>query len=520
MSGSQERDWSEALQELERRQKFSVQMGGSDKIKRQHDNGKLTVRERVAGLVDPGSFVEVGALAGTAEYDEQGQLKNVVPSNVVIGRAKLDDRPVVVIGDDFTVRGGANDGAVGDKMIFAEQMAFDLRVPMVRLVDGTGGGGSVKNIEKLGHTLLPKMKIWSWIARNLSHVPVVSLALGSVAGQGAARVSGSHYSVMVKDTSQLFIAGPPVVERIGQNFTKNELGGSKIHTRNGVVDDEVETEEQAFAAARRFLSYLPNCAQEVAPRAERAAQMPDQSWLRAAIPKDPRKVYKIRPIVESLFDPGSVMEIGRNWGKAIVSGLARIDGWSVVFVASNPYHYGGAWDRHTSEKFTRLVDLAELFRLPVVHLVDVPGFQIGIDAEKDGVMRAGVRALTAVSQATVPWFSLIMRKAFGVAAGGHQNSNRFNFRYAWPSAQWGSLPIEGGLDVAYRAEIEAAPDPQAKRSEIEARVRSMTSPFRSAEAFVIEDIIDPVDTRARLVEFAQLSAKFRQPREYSVGFRP
>jgi acetyl-CoA carboxylase carboxyltransferase component len=153
-------------------------------------------------------------------------------------------------------------------------------------------------------------------------------------------------------------------------------------------------------------------------------------------------------------------------------------------------------------------------------MVDIAGFQIGLEAEKDGVMRAGVRALTAVAQATVPWFSLIMRRAFGVAAGGHQNSSRFNFRYAWPSAQWGSLPIEGGLEVAYRAEIEAAPDPQAKRAEIEARVRSLTSPFRSAEAFVIEDIIDPAQTRQRLEEFARLSAPLRTPGETRVGYRP
>ncbi len=512
--------WTAELNELVQRKKFSLEMGGADKIKRQNDNGKLTVRERVKRLVDVESFVEVGGLAGSGEYDESGHLKKVVPSNVVMGRARLDGKPLVVIGDDFTVRGGANDGAVGDKMIFAEQMAYDLRIPIVRMIDGTGGGGSVKNIEKMGYALLPKMKIWSYVARNLSHVPVVSLALGSVAGQGAARVSGSHYSVMVKNTSQLFIAGPPVVAKIGQNLDKNQLGGSAIHTRNGVVDDEVASEEDAFLAARKFLSYLPPSSDEVAPRSAAPISVADQTWLRECIPHDPRKVYKIRPIIDSLFDEGSILEIGKYWGKAIVSGLARIDGWPVVFVASNPYHYGGGWDRHTAEKFIRLVDLAELFRLPVVNLVDIPGFQIGLAAEKDGVMRAGVRALTAVSQATVPWFSLIMRRAFGVAAGGHQNSSRFNFRYAWPSAQWGSLPIEGGLDVAYRSEIEAAEDPVQKRIEIEERVRGLTSPFRSAEAFVIEDIIDPGDTRERLVEFATLSAKFRRPREFAVGVRP
>ena len=512
--------WTQELDELARRKEFSLGMGGAEKVKRQHDAGKLDIRQRIERLVDGGSFVEVGGLAGSGEYDEQGRLVHVMPSNVIMGRAALGSKNVVVVGDDFTVRGGANDGAVGDKMIYAEQMAFDLRIPLVRLIDGTGGGGSVKNIEKMGHAQLPKMKIWAYVARNLAQVPVVSLALGSVAGQGAARVAGSHYSVMVKDTSQLFIAGPPVVAKIGQNLGKNELGGSAIHTRNGVVDDEVSSEDEAFAAARRFLSYLPASVHELAPRGEVPAVAAEQDWLRTAIPKDTRKVYKIRPILDTLFDPGSVFEIGRHWGKAIVGGLARVDGWPVLFVASNPYHYGGGWDRHTAEKFTRLVDLAETFHLPVVNMVDIAGFQIGLEAEKDGVMRAGVRALTAVAQSTVPWFSLIMRRAFGVAAGGHQNSSRFNFRYAWPSAQWGSLPIEGGLEVAYRSEIEAAADPEAKRAEIEERVRALTSPFRSAEAFVIEDIIDPACTRARLVEFANLAAPLRQPGMVATGYRP
>lgn len=512
--------WESELEELSLRKQLALNMGGADKVQRQHHAGKLTVRERVAGLTDPDSFVEVGMLAGTGRYDENGKLLDVTPSNVVMGRARIHDKPVVVVGDDFTVRGGANDGAIGDKMIFAEQMAYDLRIPLVRLVDGTGGGGSVKNIEKMGHALLPKMKIWAYVARNLAQVPVVSLALGSVAGQGAARVSGSHFSVMVKNTSQLFIAGPPVVSRIGQHLEKNELGGSQIHTRNGVVDDEAESEQEAFALARRFLSYLPPSVHEVAHQGPLPPDQQDQSWLREAIPKDTRKVYKIRPIIETLVDKDSFMEIGRRWGSGIVAGLARLNGWPVVIAASNPYHYGGGWDRHTADKFTRLIDLAQTFHLPVVNLVDIAGFQIGLDAEQDGVMRAGVRALTAVAQSTVPWFSLIIRRAYGVAGGGHQNSSRFNFRYAWPSAQWGSLPIEGGLEVAYRSEIEASPDPEAKRAEIEAKIRGLISPFRSAEAFVIEDIIDPALTRKALLEFAEISAPLRQPGLSAFPYRP
>lgn len=512
--------WEKELRELSLRKELAARMGGEEKVRRHREGGKLPVRERIAKMVDADSFREVGALAGSGTYDEQGRLTDLIPSNLLIGRARVQGRPVVVAADDFTVRGGANDGAVGDKLVEAERMAQDLRLPLLRMVDGTGGGGSVRNVEIKGHTLLPKLRMWPLMAQNLATVPVVSLALGSVAGLGAARVAASHYSVMVRDTSQLFIAGPPVVARLGQKLEKNELGGSDIHTRNGVVDDEADTEEAAFAMARRFLSYLPRSVHELAPRGEPGRGAADQEWLRAAVPTDTRAVYKMRPIVEALVDQGSFMEIGRRWGRAVITGLARIDGWPVVVFASDPYHYGGGWDGPAAEKFTRLLDLAETFHLPVVNLVDVPGFQIGLQAEKTGAMRYGVRALTAVAQSTVPWCSIIVRKAFGVAAGGHQSAGRFNFRYAWPSAQWGSLPVEGGLEVAYKAEIEAAADPEAKMAEIEARVRSLTSPFRSAEAFVVEDIIDPAATREALEEFVTLTAPLRETGPRAFGYRP
>lgn len=212
--------WQPEVDEIAYRHALAAKMGGDDKVARHNAAGKLTVRERISACTDPDSFTEVGSLTGSGQYDSLGRLVEFTPSNLVMGRARIGGRPVVVVGDDFTVRGGANDGAVGDKLIFAEKMAHDLRLPMVRLVDGTGGGGSVRNIETKGYTSVPTMKVWSQVVENLSTVPVVSLALGSVAGMGAARVASSHYSVMVKGTAQLFNAGPPVVARIGQNVTK------------------------------------------------------------------------------------------------------------------------------------------------------------------------------------------------------------------------------------------------------------------------------------------------------------
>ena len=513
--------WEKELEELAARKALAAQMGGAEKVGRHKALGKLTVRERVDALVDPGSFHEIGSIAGKASYDAEGNIAGFVPANLVIGRARLDGRPVAVAGDDFTVRGGAADAAIRGKLVTVERMALDLRIPIVRLVDGTGGGGSVKSIEIEGRTLLPTVAMWQLCVDNLSQVPVVALALGSVAGLGAARVAASHYSVIVKGTAQMFVAGPPVVARVGETLEKNELGGSEIHTRNGAIDDEAASEAEAFAMTRRFLSYLPSSVHELPARsAPKDDPKRRPEWLIGAIPRDQRKVYKMRPIVEALVDEGTFFEIGRRWGKSVIAGLARLDGWPVAVMASDPYHYGGAWTADACDKVIRLVDLAQTFHLPVVHLADVPGFLIGREAEEAATIRHGARAMQAVFQATVPWCAILVRKVYGVAGAAHMNSSRFCMRYAWPSGDWGSLPIAGGLEAAYKAELEAAPDSKAKLAEIEARLEKLRSPFRSAESFIVEEIIDPRDTRAILTEFANLAAPLRTPGPPSFGYRP
>jgi acetyl-CoA carboxylase carboxyltransferase component len=338
---------------------------------------------------------------------------------------------------------------------------------------------------------------------------------------GAARVCASHYSMMVRGTSQLFAAGPPVVARIGQVVTKEELGGSAVHAKNGTIDDEVADEATAFARARRFLSYLPSSVHELPARSD-ATDPPSRRTesLLEAVPREDRKVYKMRPIVEAVFDAGSFFEMGKAWGKSVITGLARLDGWPVAVLASDPYYYAGAWTPDACRKAIRLVDLAETFRLPVVHLVDIPGFLIGKDAESAGVMRHGTQALAAVRQSTVPWCAVIVRKAFGMAALSQRNGSEAFQRFAWPSARWGSLPIAGGVDAAYRAVIEASPDPAGKRAEIEARLEKFVSPIRTAEAFGVEELIDPRATREHLCRFANLVAPLREPQPGRFRYRP
>jgi len=513
--------WKDEIEELRWREALAREMGGPEKVQRQHKAGRLTVRERLEALLDTGSFREIGTIAGRAEYDEDGTLAGFTPSNLLYGRGRVDGRPVVVSADDFTVRGGAADASIHAKQIAAEAMANELRIPMVRLVEGTGGGGSVKSIETDGYTYVPANPGWEWVIANLATVPVVALALGPVAGLGAARAVTSHYSVMVKGLSQLFVAGPPVVAGVGEEVDKEELGGSAIHTRNGAIDDEAESEEEAFERVRRFLSYLPQSVHELPPRTEPEDDpQRREEWLIEAVPRQRRKVYKMRSIVEAVVDRGSFFEIGRHWGRSTITGLARLDGWPVAVLAGDPYHYGGAWTANAAQKVMRFVDLAETFHLPVVHLVDNPGFLVGTAGEKAATIRHGARALAAIYQATVPWCSVVVRKVFGVAGAGHSNHARYQHRYAWPSGDWGSLPVEGGIEAAYKADIAAAPDPEARRAEIEATLDRVRSPFRTAERFGVEELIDPRDTRPLLCEFANLAAPLRTPGAAGFGPRP
>ncbi|WP_375308152.1 carboxyl transferase domain-containing protein [Bradyrhizobium sp. A11] len=508
-------NWKPELDELARREAFAREMGGVDKVKRQHDQGRLTVRERIDKLTDKGSFHEIGAVSGVGEYDAGGELQKLTPANCVFGRARVDGRPLVVVGDDFTVRGGSADASISAKPLMAEEMAHDLRLPIVRIIEGSGGGGSVKTIETKGAANLPGgiggTRWYRFTTENLSRVPVVALGLGSVAGLGAARLAASHYSVMTRK-SAMFVAGPPVVKALGQDLSKEELGGADIQTRAGAIDHAVDTEEEAFACARRFLSYLPSSVYELPPTLP-CTDNPERSdeALMNAVPRNRKQVYKIRPIIESVVDRGSFFEVARNFGKPIIVGLARLEGRAVMVLASDSFHYGGSWTADACQKVVRWVDFAETFHLPIVYLMDCPGFMIGLDAEKAATIRHGVRAMAAVNQTTVPWCTVILRNAFGVAGVVHQPADRFSIRYAWPSAYWGSLPLEGGIEAAYRADIDAAEDKAAKLEEIQQRLNKLRSPFRSAEKFWVEEIIDPRKTRSLLCEFARLAEPLRKP---------
>jgi acetyl-CoA carboxylase carboxyltransferase component len=228
----------------------------------------------------------------------------------------------------------------------------------------------------------------------------------------------------------------------------------------------------------------------------------------------------MRRIIASLTDKDSFFEMGALFGRSIVTGFARLDGWPVAVMAGDPLFEGGAWTADACSKIIRFVDMAQTFHLPIVHLVDCPGFAVGLRAESNAVIRWGVRALSAINQTTVPWCSVIVRNCYGVGGLGHQPVGRLCLRYAWPSASWGSLPLEGGIEAAYRAEIDASDDPQAKLKEIEDRLNRLRSPYRTAEAFWVDEIVDPRETRRLLCDFANLAAPLRTPEASAFGMRP
>ena len=496
--------WQKEIEELEKRHEMARGMGGPEGIARQHLQGKLTVRERIEAFVDPGSLREFMALSGSGAY-ENGSLVSFTPKASVDGFCTLDGRKVVFSAGDFTVRGGSGGGSHGGlgMEMAANRRALEWRVPYIRLLDAAGG--SVRSFEEMGRTYLPDGNVWSAIdAQLLRFIPVVSAVMGSVAGLPAVNACITHFNLMVKGTSQLFPGGPPVVKAaLGYDVTKEDLGGYQMHARvSGVIDNLAESEEEAFAMIRRFLGYLPPNVWEMAPRGD-ATDAPGrrEESLLSVIPRDRRRAYDAHKIVNAIVDRNSFFEIAPLYGRTRITGLARLSGYPVGVMANNPM-FGASTDVAGGEKVTRLIQLCDTFHLPIVSFADEPGFMVGLDSEKRGIERAGARMVIVTCDSQMPWATVVVGQLYGVAGQcQHRPSGMFQ-RYAWPSARWGSMHIEGGAAAAYRREIEAADDPEAKRQEVEARLQAIASPFRTAEA-TGQDIIDPRDTRALLCEFVE-----------------
>ncbi|SDV48900.1 acyl-CoA carboxylase subunit beta [Chitinasiproducens palmae] len=496
--------WSHEVEELARRHAWAELLGGTEAVHRHHAKGRLTIRERIAALVDAESFQEVGKLAGHAiAPDDDG--RTVAPAPYVMGLARIAGRDVAVGGEDFTIRGGvswAGDRRKGGQGGFVEDLAYEYRLPLVNLIDGSGG--SVKGALSRGHTVFPGVHGFERSVALLGRVPVVSAVLGAAAGGPAGRAVLSHFSVMVRRQSQVFCTGPAVVARsLGTEPDRETLGGSRVAVDTaGTIDCAVDTEEEAFEVVRRFLSYMPQHTGALPPSLpplDPPARRDDR--LLDIVPRDRRRPYDMRALVAMVVDDGSMFEPQPTHGAALICALARLGGHVVGIIANNPQRGGGALDVTAARKQQRFVELCETFHIPLIFFVDMPGFMVGVQAERDGTLRAGMEAVAAGVRARVPKITLVIRKCYGMGGMATTEKNGLGLKLAWPSAEWGSLPVEGGVDVAFRREIAGAADPAARRAELEAQLRELASPWATAQAFGVEDIIDPRDTRRYLCRF-------------------
>ncbi len=504
-------------------------------VVRQRQRGKLNCRERITLLLDAGSFREVGSLAGFASYDEQGTISDFTPANHVGGIGKIASRSSIVCADDFTSRGGHADGAIGQKSRYLDELSVEMRVPAIRLLDGSSGGGSVATMVPKqesspdtsvqestgaiqagrprvtggGGSFLPAHLGSTLYTKQLGTVPVVNLLLGSVVGIGAAKAVLGHFSVMVRDIAQLFVAGPPVVSHaMGYEVSKEDLGDWRIHCRNGSVDNLAGTEQEAVVMARRFLSYLPSSVYEAPPRtAADPADPPDrrEEELFTLIPRKRATTFDVRRGILLMADRDSFFEIGSLWGTDQVTGLARFNGYPVGVIASDSRHVnGGALTADGCDKLRRLLDICDLFHLPILNLVDNPGFAVGIEHERAGTIRKGAEWMVAFAQITVPIFTVLMRRSFGVAGNNYATPRaQATKRVVWPAADVGGIPPEGGIEAAYKRQLAESADPVALRAEINARIESARGPIGPLNRFQMEEMIDPRDTRALVCEWIE-----------------
>ncbi len=525
-------------------------------VVRQRSRGKLTCRERIDLLLDDGTFREVGSVAGFASYDDEGEVVDFTPANHVGGWGRIDTRSVVVCADDFTSRGGHADGAIGAKSRHLDHLALEMRVPSVRLLDGSSGGGSVAamvpaqrqegestakestgaikagrpRVAGGGGSYLPGHLGSSMYTEQLSTVPVVNMLLGSVVGIGAAKAVLGHFSVMVRDIAQLFVAGPPVViHAMGYDISKEELGGWHIHCRNGSVDNLAESEEEAATMARRFLSYLPSSVYEAPPVTSPNPDDPPErreEELFALIPRARTTTFDIRKAIRLMADVGSFFEIGPLWGTDQVTGFVRFNGHPIGVIASDSQHpNGGALTADGCAKLTRHLDLCDLFHIPILNLVDNPGFAVGLEHELAGTIRRGGEWMVASAQANVPIFTVVMRRSFGVAGNNYATPrSQPSVRVAWPAADVGGIPPEGGIEAAYKRQLAESDDPEALRAELMARIESARGPVGPLSRFQIEEMIDPRDTRKMICDWTETAHKLvSQPARLvprTLQFRP
>lgn len=389
--------------------------------------------------------------------------------------------------------------------VYMEKLAIALKLPIIKLVDGSSGGGSVTTIRSTGFSYVPPLPSFSQVIQQLNlGIPNLGAVLGPAIGLGAARVVACHFSVMAGDISSLFNAGPNVVKNatFEEGLSLTDLGGPDVHCRNGTIDNLAADEADCFEQIRTVLSYLPDCGTKLPPTVEVSDPIDRVSEnLRSVIPRAKNRMYNPRAIITEVVDQGTFFEIGSLWGTTSIVGLARLGGKPVGIVSLNCEVNAGALDALGSQKITRMLKFLDVFNIPLLQFVDVPGYAVGSQAERTATMRHGVTLASTYYSTTMPIFSVIVRRVYGVAGGVMLDCRDPRMRVAWPSGLWGSLPLEGGIEVGHSFELKEIERKEGKGkrderyAELENEYKRLMNPVRTANHFGIEEIIDPAYTR-------------------------
>lgn len=487
--------------------------------RRSHDAGRMTCRERVLALADAGTFHEMGALAGPTR-DNPFNAELVAPADGhVCGTARIEGRPVAIVAIDGSIAGGSM-GVIGShKMTRLMNLANDGGFPLVMIVEG-GGHRIQDGLDARSFAVGGAWRIGDWLdgmERLSGWVPTVTIVPG-VGFAGPANLAAlSDCTIMVRGGSTIGMAGPRLVKAgVGEDLTAEQMGSAELQAdRNGAVELAVADDAETISATRRYLSYFPANA-----RAELPTQPCDDPVdrrcpeLRDLVPVNLRRGYDVRKVIDAVVDRGSAFELRPTNARNLVTTLARLGGIPVGIVANQAGHLAGILDAAACRKGARFVGTCDAYGIPLVYLMDTPGFLVGMGAEESNLIRWSARFLAELGAATVPRFSVILRKGYGLAyyamAGGR--SHQAELAVAWPQAQISAMSIEGAIDVQYRHEYNAAPDPAARRQEIIDDFLSRADALRAADGFGIDDVIDPADTRAVLCHAVAIAPRRRPPR--------
>lgn len=493
---------SDSLKTLEDQKNKARAMGGPEEVARQHKAGKLTARERIDLLFDKGTFVEIGILAHQQSTQSDMQGRSTPADGCITGYGKIEGRTVACAAYDFTVMAGSIGYVQERKVDRLRELAMREKIPFVWLLDSAGA-----RIQELaGSQFAESGKLFYDQVKMSGFIPQVAAMMGPCAAGTAYIPALADFVPMVKGTSSMALAGPPLVKAvIGEDISMEDLGGSKIHCEvSGVGDLEVKDDKECIRVIREYLSYFPsNCEEKPQRRTGSGGldfeEVPDDSVdesILQVLPDNPKKPYDMHEVIQKLVDHGRFLEIKPAFAKTVLVGLGRVCGHPIGIVANQPMVMGGVLDVDSADKAARFINLCDAFNIPLLFLQDVPGFMVGSKVEKQGIIRHGAKMLYAVSRASVPKLTIVIRKAYG--AGYYVMCGRGyepDGIVAWPSAEISLMGAEGAVNIIFRKEIEAAADKDKARAELVARYQKEISLEKAAAGAYIDDIIDPCDTK-------------------------